>query len=414
MNSKYIAGISLIVMAAGFVVTLMLPDYTWILLLQGGFEAGLVGGIADWFAVTALFRHPMGIPIPHTSLLLKNKDRIVQSLVSAIETELLNKESIEKKLRGWNLVERVNAFATQAVQKKKARRQVLDRAIHLVERLPVEKLAPVVKSGLATYVRQIELHQAFDQLATYLIKESYDEKALDYVLEEAESWARRLETKRMLGRVANEKLAEVKLGGLKGFAFQAFAGFMDEDKLGQLLQGMITSSLQDLRDEDNEYRTMIIQEIRVQVFQLAMHEEKVGRLKTWLLEHIQHERFDEMIRERLEEIRTMALHALARERDTGGRIVLHVYRAAAQQLKANPEWIHEIENRVSQAVVAVVEKNHYRIGQLVKENVNQMDDEALIEMLEGKIGKDLQWIRVNGALCGFVIGLLLAAIQLFL
>lgn len=414
MNSKYIAGISLIIMAAGFLITLALPDYTWILILQGGFEAGLVGGFADWFAVTALFRHPMGIPIPHTSLLLKNKDRIVQSLVSALETELLNKESIEKKLRGWNLVERATSMATKAIQKKKVRAQLLDSVIRIVEKLPLEKLSPMIQSGLASYVRKAELHEAVDKLATYLIKQGYDEKALDYVLQQVEAWAGRLETKRMLGRLANEKMGEVKLGGLMGFAFQAFAGFMDEDKLGILLQNMIASSIRDLKEEDNEYRALIIREIRVQLFQLTSSEEKMERVKAWLLEHIEQDRFEDMIKERMEDIRAMALKALVRERDNGGRLVLKGYRVIVNQVQANPEWIHELENKVSQAIVSVVENNHYRIGQLVKENVDQMDDEALVEMLEGKIGKDLQWIRVNGALCGFVIGLALSVLKMLL
>ncbi|SMG49107.1 DUF445 domain-containing protein [Paenibacillus aquistagni] len=414
MNSKYIAVVSLIIMAVGFAITLLLPDYTWILILQGGFEAGLVGGFADWFAVTALFRHPMGIPIPHTSLLLKNKDRIVNSLVSALETELLNKESIEKKLRSWNLVERAGTMATNAILKRSIRAQVMDTAIQLVEKLPLDKLAPVIQSGVVSYLRKAELHQSADQLATYLLKQGYDEKALDYVLETADTWAKRLETKRMLGRLANEKMGEVKLGGLMGFAFQAFAGFMDEDKLGQLLQSMITSSIKDLKDEDNEYRAMIIHEIRVQVFQLTNQEDKLNRLKDWLILRIEEERTEEIFKERLEEVRSMVLAAFRRERDTGGRMVLKGYRMVTSQVQAHPEWMHELENKVSQAIVKLVENNHYRIGQLVKENVDQMDDEALVEMLEGKIGKDLQWIRVNGALCGFVIGLALAVIKMFL
>jgi uncharacterized membrane-anchored protein YjiN (DUF445 family) len=59
-------------------------------------------------------------------------------------------------------------------------------------------------------------------------------------------------------------------------------------------------------------------------------------------------------------------------------------------------------------LVSWIEKNHYRIGALVRDNVNQMDDQALVQMLEQKIGKDLQWIRVNGAVCGFIVGIILS------
>ncbi|WP_245237743.1 DUF445 family protein, partial [Paenibacillus ihuae] len=70
------------------------------------------------------------------------------------------------------------------------------------------------------------------------------------------------------------------------------------------------------------------------------------------------------------------------------------------------------EERICASLIALVEANHYRLGVLVKENLDQMDDASLVNMLEDKVGKDLQWIRVNGAVCGFVVGLVLTVIQM--
>ncbi|MEH7108744.1 DUF445 family protein, partial [Bacillus sp. JJ1764] len=81
-NTQHLATISLIVMAAGFLITIPLEPSIWRTILQGGFEAGLVGGLADWFAVTALFRHPLGLPIPHTALLPKNREKIIAKIIS--------------------------------------------------------------------------------------------------------------------------------------------------------------------------------------------------------------------------------------------------------------------------------------------------------------------------------------------
>src|SRR5919205_3156207 len=97
-KSHHLATISLIIMGIGFIATIPLQDSFWGNILQGGFEAGLVGGLADWFAVTALFRHPLGIPIPHTALLPKNRQRITAGIISMLENEWLTKESIRKKI----------------------------------------------------------------------------------------------------------------------------------------------------------------------------------------------------------------------------------------------------------------------------------------------------------------------------
>ena len=80
-ESKKIARYSLIIMGVGFIATIPFQGSFWIDLLQGGFEAGLVGGLADWFAVTALFRHPLGLRIPHTALLPNNRKRMTNALV---------------------------------------------------------------------------------------------------------------------------------------------------------------------------------------------------------------------------------------------------------------------------------------------------------------------------------------------
>ncbi|WP_139194449.1 DUF445 family protein, partial [Bacillus sp. MUM 13] len=103
LQSKYLAGISLAVMGAGFIATIPAEGSLIGRIAQSGFEAGLVGGLADWFAVTALFRRPFGLPIPHTALLPKNRKTIISKLISLIENDWLTKESIINKLSGISL-----------------------------------------------------------------------------------------------------------------------------------------------------------------------------------------------------------------------------------------------------------------------------------------------------------------------
>ncbi len=98
-GSRKIARYSLMIMGVGFIATTPFHGSVWIDLLHGGFEAGLVGGLADWFAVTALFRHPLGIPIPHTALLPNNRKRITNALVSTLKNDWLSKESIQEKIK---------------------------------------------------------------------------------------------------------------------------------------------------------------------------------------------------------------------------------------------------------------------------------------------------------------------------
>ena len=91
-----------------------------------GFEAGLVGGLADWFAVTALFRHPMGIPIPHTALLPKNRKRVTKGLINTLENEWLTKESITNKVKEMQLAQMVLQIAEREMQSDAVKRDCND------------------------------------------------------------------------------------------------------------------------------------------------------------------------------------------------------------------------------------------------------------------------------------------------
>ncbi|WP_037285414.1 DUF445 domain-containing protein [Saccharibacillus sacchari] len=412
MGSRNLAGISLIVMAAGFVGCLFLPENNWTFLLIGGFEAGLVGGLADWFAVTALFRHPLGLRIPHTSLLLKNKGRIVDSLVSAMETQLLNKESITEQLRKLNLIQAAAQMLTRVVARKRTRQQVLDFAAETIAKLPLEKAVEPVRDAAANYIRGVDAAGLADRALTKVLNDGYEIKLFDYALNEAKAWAQRPETKDTMGALAMNQLSNAKVGGFTGFAFQAFAGMVNEDKLGSMIQTMLVAGVDSLLDPYGEQRLAILREVRVKLFEAAGDEEKLEYVRGQVLEVLHEQATEAFILNNLEKMREFALAKTAEERAKGGRIVFRLYAAVMRNMASEPERIQMWEDKTRGAIVQIAEQNHYRIGQLVRDNVDRMDDKQLVELLEEKIGQDLQWIRVNGAVCGFLVGVVLSLIQL--
>lgn len=380
--------------------------------MRGGFEAGLVGGIADWFAVTALFRHPLGIPIPHTSLLLKNKSRIVQSLVSAVENELLNKQSIEQKLGQVKLLQLATTALTKLFSTKRARLSLLRSLVGVIRETDLDKLIPHIQSGLSTAMSKWDMQPTADVLLTKALTHRLDEKALDLALDKAGEWCKRPQTATMLGKFAAEKLASAQLKGVMGFAVQAFSGFMGEDKLGAMLQHMLLGGLRDMRDTDNVYRQSIVQELRVLLFSYVNDDNKLMGLNIKLTNYLTSNNGADLLRSGAERLRAAMLIKLEDEMQTGGKGLFKLYRTVIRAVSANESNLAQWEKNVQSLIVSLIESNHYRIGQLVKENIDRMDDASLVQMLESKIGKDLQWIRVNGAVCGFMIGIVLALFQL--
>ncbi|MFF2091051.1 DUF445 domain-containing protein [Paenibacillus sp. NPDC058174] len=409
MRTRYIATISLAAMGAGFIATkYFLPDTGWVRMLESGFEAGLVGGIADWFAVTALFRHPFGIPIPHTSLLLKNRNKIVNSLISAMENELLNKDSISRKLSELKLFNGLASSVVRLIGKRKTRLSLVQFAQTSLDRLPLERFSGIIRGLVADYVRKQDIRPIVQKLTDKFAHDGWDEKALDYLLDEGKQWVSKRETEQLLGKLAHSKLEELQVGGFMGFAVQAFIGFMSAEKLGPMVQNMLLSAIRDLSQPGSENRTKLLNEVKSAAEKLHENEALMEQLKQWLESGADSVELERFIHLRLEELRQLLLDKLEEEYSGGGRSVVKGVRYLTDRAKEKEELLQQWERTILDYTVQLIERNHYRIGMLVRDNLDKMDDKSLVEMLEQKIGNDLQWIRVNGAICGFAVGIVLS------
>ena len=218
----------------------------------------------------------------------------------------------------------------------------------------------------------------------------------------------------MLGQLAHNKLQEIQLSGMKGFALQAMLGFMSEEKLGNILKNLILSSLLEMKEDLSPFRQRILSEVRQQVSEFAGNPEVAERLKGMIGEKVADPSSEQWMLRKLEELRARILLFLEQEQDNGGRGVIKVFRWTTNMLRGREEMMNRWEQGILSLIVKAVEANYYRIGLLVRENLDQLDDQSLVQMLEDKVGGDLQWIRVNGAICGFLIGLVLTVIHMLI
>ncbi|MBB6731777.1 DUF445 domain-containing protein [Cohnella zeiphila] len=409
-QAKHTAAVSLGAMAAGFALTFPWVQYGAVSLLHGGFEAGLVGGLADWFAVTALFRRPLGLPIPHTALLPRNRDKVVRSLVSVMENEFLTKESIKQKIEPYLAQDRLLNFAEKHLGD--AARAIVALGGYALRHAPLERLANLAASELAKRLRELDSAGLLRFVSEEVVSRGYDERALVYLLGKAEELAGRDEVRRQLGAMAANALGNVQAKGFMGFAVNAFAGFMSEDKLGEMLQGAVLSALRDMRlYEDHPLRRSLAGELRKAVAGLPENEAVLRGLdeaKSSLPERVGLEAY---LLRWLEDLKSRA-ESRIREPGFENDVLKPLLEDALRRLRERPETLEPALEWGKERLFRVIDDNHSRIGVLVRENLDKLDNEMLIEMIEQRVGGDLQWIRVNGALCGFLIGLALEGINM--
>ncbi|MDA1855984.1 DUF445 domain-containing protein [Bacillus anthracis] len=410
LQTKYIAGISLGVMGVGFAASIPFQGTVAGEIIQGGFEAGLVGGLADWFAVTALFRHPMGIPIPHTALLPKNRKRVTKGLINTLENEWLTKESITNKVKEMQLAQMVLQIAEREMQSDAVKKGIVTIAEKAILSIDTEKLAVIIEKELKTYLHTINTSNMLQVLVDQLVVQEYDEKTLDYILVKVKDWTAQDEARYQLGSLGMKAMENIKVDGFLQFTLKSFMNIVDEDKIGGILQKFIISNINSLQDADNSTRQLILAKIRQEIINVKENEALLQELENWKEKWIANWDGTEKIKEMLEQVQQRAVTFVNNE-EFADKYVIPFLQTQMNKIKEDEQTVQKIEEWLQNQVVKLVENNHSKIGKLVKENLDKLDDKTLIEMIENNVGKDLQWIRVNGAVCGFMIGLVLEGIK---
>jgi uncharacterized membrane-anchored protein YjiN (DUF445 family) len=208
-------------------------------------------------------------------------------------------------------------------------------------------------------------------------------------------------------------LSRLEVNGLMQFALNAFIGFMNEEKLGSMIQNIVLSTLDDLRQSDDARRINIMTIIREELHKLKSNETLLKELDAWKLQWINQFDFEASLRKLFGKLQDMLLEGIRKEEFAEAFMQPFIMELLAK-LRSDHGRIEQFEHWIHLQVAQLLDKHHLQIGNLIRDNLEKLDNATLTEMLEDKIGQDLQWIRVNGAFCGFLIGIVLGAIKLWI
>ncbi|WP_409291507.1 DUF445 domain-containing protein [Peribacillus sp. SCS-37] len=412
-SSKHLARLSLIMMGIGFLATLPFQDSLFGRLLQGGFEAGIVGGLADWFAVTALFRHPLGLPIPHTALLPKNRDRMTGALVSALENNWLTKESIQEKIKQIEITRRVLAFVRGGLYSEPAKKGIESTLTHLVKEIQIDKLTGTAEKMLKQFAASADLPALIQKAVGLTIEKKYDEKLLDKLISRIDEWLHSNNRSEELGGTALRALDQMEFDGFLQFAVKSFQSVMSEEKLGNIIQSLLAGGIDSLKQENNLNRKALLLYIRRELQGLTENEKLLAELDEFKMKQTAEWELGPFLTSQLEAARQRLLDKI-QDRTLLNEFLLPYAENTISTLEGDSERVQKIEDFVQGQIARVIQENHKKIGKLVQENLDKLDNEALIEIMESNIGKDLQWIRVNGAVCGFIIGIIITVLKILI
>jgi len=397
---KVVATGLLVVMAAVFAVTRTLePAYPWLGYVKAFAEAAMVGGLADWFAVTALFRHPLGLPIPHTAIIPRNKDRIGEALASFIRENFLVPGVVARRMQRLDVAGAAGRFLqTPAGEGTRIRAGASRLIADVFESLDDERLGGIVKGAISTRLRKMEVAPLLGHALASAIN---DERHVP-MLEAAIRWtARALDANEQLIRDMVRKKANwvLKLAGLDTKLADAII-----DGLRKLTVEMSTDPAHPVRVKIEEALAQLANDLQTK----PETRERVETIKEQLLDNQSVSLWLDALWQKGRE----AIIKAARNPDAvlAGKLG-EVLKSMGGTLEKDPRIRAAINQFARRAVVGMAASYGGSIVKLVSETIRGWDAQTVTNRLEAAVGRDLQYIRINGTLVGGLVGLILHVID---
>ena len=390
----------LVAMAAIFLATRLLEArYPWLAWVKAFAEAGMVGGLADWFAVTALFRHPLGLPIPHTAIIPRNKDRIGETLARFLQENFLIAPVVARRMRHIDLAGAAGRFL-QAPQGEETRiRKGASRLIaDLFESLDDERLGGLVKGAISNRLRNAEVAP----LIGHALASAINEDRHVPMLEAALRWlARAAEANETLIREMVKKRTNwvLKLAGI------------DARLSDSILDGLRKLTIDMQEDTAHPVRVKIEQALADLANDLQFKPETRERVETMKMQLLDNRSVGLWLDTLWQKSREAIIRA-ARNPDAAmaGKLG-EVLKSTGQSLEQDPRMKRAINQFARRAVAGMAASYGGSIVKLVSETVRGWDARTITARLEAAVGRDLQYIRINGTLVGGSVGVALHALD---
>ena len=383
--------------AAIFVATSVLEGrYSWLGYLRATAEASVVGGLADWFAVTALFRYPLGIPIPHTAIIGRQKDRIGRIIGNFVQQYFLAREAVSAKLRAMHLAERIARWLSQPEHSQRIASQVAHGVAKTLETLPDEQMRQLLQQGALDRIRATRVAPVLGKTLALVVAGDRHQELLN-------------QTIRLAAQAVTEN-RELIRQRVRAATPWWMPGVIDE----RIYQRIVAATEQLLRDisadPNHPVRAKFDHALRDFVDRLQHSPEASARAEALKEEFLSEAAVAELTDWVWDATRKAVTgYATRSEAGVPGPLARGL-SSFAQTLLDNPEQLGEIEEAAIEAALDVIEQHRHEVADLISQTVARWDAEAASRRLELAVGRDLQYVRINGTLVGGLVGLLIYAV----
>ncbi|KQM15694.1 hypothetical protein ASF83_07070 [Plantibacter sp. Leaf171] len=391
-SMKRLATGLLLVMAVIFAVAFALEGrYPWLAYVRAASEGGMVGALADWFAVTALFRHPLGIPIPHTAIIPKRKDEIGVSLGEFVEDNFLSEEVVRQKLATVSLSEKLGGWLSEPANAERVTAEASVAVRGLLETLSDDDVREVIEALASKHLIDPQWAPNIGRWVEHIVGAGAHHDAVDLLLDRTGEW---------LG--SNPKAFERLVSSRLPTWVPSFVDRLVDDKLYREAVSFVHAVR---ADPDHQLRHALDGYLAELAEQLQTDESTIARFENAKHEVIDSPRVREVAGKTWTAAKTAFLEALDAPDSELRKRVAGTIADVGRRLSTDEAFATRVDTRVADALSYVVTRYRHDIASIITETVERWDARETTQKIELLVGRDLQFIRLNGTIVGALAGL---------
>jgi len=367
------------------------PAMQW---LQAFAAAASVGAIADWFAVVALFHHPLGIPLPHTAVVSRNKDRIGESLGHFVEHNFLTVENVVRKLEGRKLSLAAADWIADEANAERVARQLCSFVPGMLNAFRDEDVRRLFSRTIGAQLAKLDTAGLVAGVLTVLTAEGRHQALLDRALHALELWL-----------ITNQGAITAKFGDASKYTPKVFDAYV----VKKFVAGVVSLMHEIAANPEHEIRQQFdraVSDFIVRLETSPQYREQAESLKRELLAHLEREGYYAVV---WEDFKSRLERDLGAETSVLRSHVRDILMKLGSGMREDAPLQAKLDAWVKELVETLLMRHRHQVSALITEVVKGWDARELSEKMELEMGRDLQYIRINGTLVGGLVGVVLHA-----
>lgn len=374
-------------------------------LATGGFGSAMIGGLADWFAVSALFRRPLGIPF-RTNIIPRNRERIFKALSEMVENEILMKENIKARLANYQLSGMLLHFMVEKRGKSYLKKILYRFFQDMLTQIRPDELVAIINNIIQHNRRTTKILPPSIEVLEWLITNSYHEKIITIIIEQLTLVANHEQMQPILADLFRDVWEKYERGMNRRKFFNKLVN-LSPTQVAQGAQQALVTLLSEMTNLDHPLRTQINLWLTQFIIKLKTDEIMQDNVEKWLQE--------KMISQiNVGSYMVQGISAFDNHEPLDTKQIIRWLSPITDQLDqfvsdfaTNGEKCAQLDVYLKNVLSDLIDTHHHKIGVMVKDSLNEFTNERLVSFIESKVGNDLQMIRINGSVVGGLMGMVI-------